>query len=419
MAKRPIRTCSFCDSACKEGEMIQSPKGVIICENCVHLCQDMLREKGRSGSTSSEPVVAPTPKELLQHLNRFVIGQNDTKKILSVAVSNHYKRLQDNHARALGKSLVTDPELQNVILEKSNILLLGPTGCGKTLLAKSLADKLSVPLAIGDATTLTEAGYVGEDIEQLLVKLLIKADYDLELAQRGIIFIDEIDKIGKTNGNVSITRDVSGEGVQQGLLKIIEGTVANVPPAGGRKHPEQQYIQFDTTNVLFICGGSFVGLTDIIKKRTGSNSSIGFGAKDKKSDDHQNWLPLVEPEDLEQFGLIPELIGRLPVLAPMQELTESDMVRVLTEPENAILRQYQKQFAMAGAKLTFTVGAIKEIAKIAKTKKMGARALRAVVEGFMLDIMFEMSDDVSGKEFQIDVDIVRGVRSLFPQKEAA
>ena len=419
MAKRPVKSCSFCDSDCKDGEVIQSPKGVsFICENCVHICQEMLRD--RKGNTpNQQPVVAPTPKELLRHLNRFVIGQNDTKKILSVAVSNHYKRLQDNQNRTLGKSLVTDPELQNVVLEKSNILMLGPTGCGKTLLAKSLADYLSVPLAMGDATTLTEAGYVGEDVEQLLVKLLIKADYDLELAQRGIIFIDEIDKIGKTNGNVSITRDVSGEGVQQGLLKIIEGTVANVPPAGGRKHPEQQYIQFDTTNVLFICGGSFVGLSDIIKKRTGNQNSIGFGAEAKKTADDQKLLPQVEPEDLEQFGLIPELIGRLPVLAPMQELTESDMVKVLTEPENAILKQYQKQFAIAGAKLTFTTGAIKEIAKIAKTKKMGARALRAVVEGFMLDIMFEMSDDVLDKEFQIDVDIVRGTKSLFSQKEAA
>ncbi len=418
MAKRPTKpptNCSFCGSP-HSGLIKGVSNDAYICEQCVQLCLDMNRKKKASPAIEES---VPTPKELVEHLNRFIIGQEKTKKILSVAVSNHYKRLKDNQARALGESLVTDEALRNVVLEKSNILLLGPTGCGKTLMAKCLADRLSVPLAIGDATTLTEAGYVGEDVENLLVKLLMKADYDLDLAQRGIIFIDEIDKIGKTNGNVSITRDVSGEGVQQGLLKIIEGTIANVPPAGGRKHPEQQYIQFDTSNVLFICGGSFVGLADIIRKRTGGGS-IGFGADPKKENDLKNLLPQVEVEDLEQFGLIPELIGRLPILAPMEELTQGDMIRILTEPENAVLKQYQKQFAMDGAKLSFTKGAVEEIAKIAKSKKTGARALRSVVEGFMLDIMFEMSDHIApNKEFLIDVDIVRGKKPLLPQKEAA
>jgi ATP-dependent Clp protease ATP-binding subunit ClpX len=416
MAKRPTKPpmiCSFCGNS-HNGLIKGVSNDAHICEQCVQLCSDMTRKKKVSPEFEES---VPTPKELVEHLNKFIIGQDKTKKILSVAVSNHYKRLKDNQARLLGNSLVTDEALQNVVLEKSNILLLGPTGCGKTLMAKCLADRLSVPLAIGDATTLTEAGYVGEDVENLLVKLLMKADYDLDLAQRGIIFIDEIDKIGKTNGNVSITRDVSGEGVQQGLLKIIEGTIANVPPAGGRKHPEQQYIQFDTSNVLFICGGSFVGLADIICKRTGGGV-IGFGAEPKKENDLKKLLPQVEVEDLEQFGLIPELIGRLPILAPLEELSEEDMIRILTEPENAILKQYQKQFAMDGAKLSFTKGAVREIAKIAKLKKTGARALRSVVEGFMLDIMFEMSD-LLHKEFLIDVDVVRGNKSLLPQKEAA
>lgn len=422
MAKTSEPNCSFCGSSHKQaGPFVEGVKGnnSYICKNCIETAMSVLQH-GKERPSTNHDFKSATPKELKQYLDRFVIGQEETKKSLSVAVSNHCKRLKDNYARELGKPLVTDPILENVVLEKGNILMIGPTGCGKTLLAKSLAEKLNVPLAIGDATTLTEAGYVGEDVENLLLKLIAKADYDLELAERGIIFIDEIDKIGRTNGNVSITRDVSGEGVQQGLLKIIEGTIANVPPNGGRKHPEQQYIQFDTSNVLFICGGSFEGLTDIIKKRIGGGA-IGFGADPKSNDnDHKfDLLKQVEPEDLEQFGLIPEFVGRLPIIASMQELTEEDLVRVLTEPENAILKQYQKQFAIEGAKLTFTNGAVKEIAKIAKAKKTGARALRAVVENFMTEIMYELSDYKGEKEFVVDVDVVRRKRRLFDDKVAA
>ena len=408
--------CSFCNKSYKDvGPLVEGGKGkAYICGSCIESVTDLLDGQKRLVAKTTLKNI-PTPRELFAYLDKFVIGQTETKKIMSVAMSCHYRRIQDNVA-----SSITDSQLKNVRLEKSNILMIGPTGCGKTLLAKSLADRLQVPMAIGDATTLTEAGYVGEDVENLLLKLLIKADYDLDLAQRGIIFIDEIDKIGKTNGNVSITRDVSGEGVQQGLLKIIEGTIANVPPQGGRKHPEQQYIQFDTTNVLFICGGSFSGLSDIVCKRM-KGGSIGFGTEPKKEDSAMSdeYLALVEPEDLEQYGLIPELVGRLPIISPLKELTEEDLVRVLTKPENAILKQYQKQFAIEGAKLTFTDGALKEIAKIAKEKGTGARALRSVVEGFMIDIMFDLPDYKGDKDLKVDVQVVRKLKQLLEVKEAA